>query len=541
MVSARLEPYALPESAETPRPIALEPGPSRVRVAGESVARVLGSPRTIAAVAVVAAVAATAWSAATHSMLLYGDARAHLNVARRVTDGLQVGPTQLGSVWLPMPHILMVPLTAVRVLWRTGAAGAIVGGLCYLYAATRMYKLVDELTDNRLAAWIAFGLFAVNLNLLYLQSTALTEPVLLAFLVGATLHLSRWMRTLSVRELFWAAVLTVLATLTRYEGWAFLVAGVVLVFVWGRRVDRRRHSMQANVVLYSLVGVYGVILWFLYNLTIFHDALYFARSPYSAVTMQNGEAHFGLLATKGNLVESFVTYGWAVLRIVGPPVVIAAGLAVVLVCALPHPRRAQTVGVLGLLAAPVAFEVLSLYVGQTTIRVPERPPHQMYNIRYGLMALPLCAFAIAIVVSRRRWLGALLTAGAVAGLVAALFATPITIADGRRGISSATAGQPLPAADYLRTHYAGGRVLADDSASSTVVFSADLNLREFVTPGFHPYWEDALRDPSRHVRWAIAVPNDAVSTDLKQYPNRFADFRIVAGDSRFVLYERVGR
>ena len=34
-----------------------------------------------------------------------------------------------------------------------------------------------------------------NLNLLYLQSTALTEPVLLAFMVGAIYHLACWMRT----------------------------------------------------------------------------------------------------------------------------------------------------------------------------------------------------------------------------------------------------------------------------------------------------------------------------------------------------------
>ncbi|PWU17885.1 MAG: hypothetical protein C5B48_15425 [Candidatus Rokuibacteriota bacterium] len=541
MASTRLDPYALEDPTAAPALDAAEPSPSRIRVARGALERVLGSPLAVVTVAVAAAVSATIWSATTHSMLLYGDAQAHLDVARRVTDGLQVGPTQLGSVWLPMPHILMVPLTAVRVLWRSGAAGAIVGGACYLYAATCMYRLVNELTDSRVAAWIAFGVFAANLNLLYIQSTALTEPVLLAFLVGATLHFSRWMRTLSARELLWAAILTVLATLTRYEGWAFLCAGLALVFVWGRRVDRRRHSTQANVVLYGVVGVYGVILWFLYNLTIFHDALYFARSPYSAVVMQNGEAHFGLLATKGNLVESALTYGWAMLGIVGPAVLIAAGVGAVLLFVLPHPRRAETVAVLGLLLAPVLFEILSLYVGQTTIRVTQRPPHQMYNIRYGLMVLPFCAFAIAVVLTRRRWLGALVAAGAIAGLVAALFATPITIADGRRGISSATAGHPLPAADYLRAHYEGGRVLADDSASSTVVWGADLDLREFVTPGFHPYWEDAIRAPAHHVRWALSVTGDAVSRDFVEHPERFADFRVVVRDNRFTLYERIDR
>src|SRR5690349_5510430 len=118
-----------------------EPAGSRARRAINAVDRAIAAPRIVAVLAVAAAIAASAWSGVTHSMLLYGDATAHLSVARRVTDGLQTGPTQLGSVWLPMPHILMVPLTAIRFLWRSGAAGAIVGGGCYLYATTRVFVL----------------------------------------------------------------------------------------------------------------------------------------------------------------------------------------------------------------------------------------------------------------------------------------------------------------------------------------------------------------------------------------------------------------
>jgi len=55
-------------------------------------------PLGFVAVVILAAVGATAWSAHSHSMLVYGDARAHLDVARHVTDGLRTGLTQLGSV-----------------------------------------------------------------------------------------------------------------------------------------------------------------------------------------------------------------------------------------------------------------------------------------------------------------------------------------------------------------------------------------------------------------------------------------------------------
>ena len=42
-------------------------------------------------------------------LLLYGDAVAHINIARRVFDSRTPGLLQLGTVWLPLPHLLMVP------------------------------------------------------------------------------------------------------------------------------------------------------------------------------------------------------------------------------------------------------------------------------------------------------------------------------------------------------------------------------------------------------------------------------------------------
>lgn len=499
----------------------------------------LGVPPSVALVSIGAAVAATIWSAATHSMLLYGDARAHLDVARHVTDGLRTGPTQLGSVWLPVPHILMVPFTAIRALWHSGAAGAIVGGLCYVYAATRVFALVEDLSGDRVAAWIGFVIFAANLNLLYLQSTALTEPVLLALLIGATLHLARWMRTLAVRELTWAAFFTMLATLTRYEAWAYLVAAVAVVLVWSLRRDRRHESPQANVILYSVYAGYGILLWLIYNATIFHDPLYFLHSKYSAETMNGAYGQFGLLGTKHNVLESMLVLGWDLMDIIGPLVLAAAGMSILLLLVMRYPERLRTAMTLALLAAPVAFELVSLYVGQTTIRVPQRPPHEMYNDRYGVLALPLCAVAIALVVHRRRWLGALVTAAVAIGLVAAAFGTPLTLKDGRRGISSAAAGHPEVAAAYLHDHYAGGRVLADDSEASNVIFAANLDLKEFVTPGFHPFWEHAIANPESHVRWVLVAHGDALTTDLVQHPDRFAGFRLVLTDNLVRLYERV--
>jgi len=39
--------------------------------------------------------------------LSYNDARSHLDIGRRVVEGLKPGLAQIGSVWLPLPHLLL--------------------------------------------------------------------------------------------------------------------------------------------------------------------------------------------------------------------------------------------------------------------------------------------------------------------------------------------------------------------------------------------------------------------------------------------------
>ena len=58
-------------------------------------------------------------------VLLYGDAIAHINIARRVFDSKTPGLLQLGTVWLPLPHLLMIPFLVSKQLWQSGAGGSI--------------------------------------------------------------------------------------------------------------------------------------------------------------------------------------------------------------------------------------------------------------------------------------------------------------------------------------------------------------------------------------------------------------------------------
>src|SRR5882724_2671810 len=79
-------------------------------------------PGWIAVLATLFAVAATAHSYLNDSIVAYGDAESHLNIAKRVVSSLTPGMAQLGGIWLPLPHILLVPFVYFDVLWRTGLA-----------------------------------------------------------------------------------------------------------------------------------------------------------------------------------------------------------------------------------------------------------------------------------------------------------------------------------------------------------------------------------------------------------------------------------
>src|SRR3989338_6019450 len=108
-------------------------------------------------------------------IVAYGDAESHLNIAKRVIDGLTPGFAQLGGIWLPLPHLLMIPLVKVDILWRTGLAGSLISGIAYVVSAIVIFKLVKLVFPNKQAALAAVLVFLLNPNVLYLQSTPMTE------------------------------------------------------------------------------------------------------------------------------------------------------------------------------------------------------------------------------------------------------------------------------------------------------------------------------------------------------------------------------
>ena len=119
-------------------------------------------------------------------LLLYGDAVAHLGIARRILDSHNPGLVQLGGVWLPLPHLLMLPFVQQMGWWQNGLAGAWPSLLCYIAGVAGFYRLTRHLLIPRWSV-AATAFYALNPNLLYLATTAMTEPLFLALLIWTTL------------------------------------------------------------------------------------------------------------------------------------------------------------------------------------------------------------------------------------------------------------------------------------------------------------------------------------------------------------------
>ena len=88
---------------------------------------------------------------------VYGDGVAHVNIARKVVDSpdssLWRRYIQIGSPWLPLQTVMMLPLVTNDWMWRTGVAGSIVSMISFVAAAVSLYLLAATLYRKEDALW----------------------------------------------------------------------------------------------------------------------------------------------------------------------------------------------------------------------------------------------------------------------------------------------------------------------------------------------------------------------------------------------------
>src|SRR5271169_2833096 len=75
---------------------------------------------------------------------LYGDGLAHMEGARRIFDSITPGYEEIGSVWLPLYHLICAPLAINDFLWRTGLAGSFVSSTAFALTCYLLFRLGAE-------------------------------------------------------------------------------------------------------------------------------------------------------------------------------------------------------------------------------------------------------------------------------------------------------------------------------------------------------------------------------------------------------------
>jgi len=497
-------------------------------------------------------------------LLLYGDSVAHINIARRVFDSRTPGLLQLGTVWLPLPHLLMLPFLISDAAWQSGIGGSIPSMIAYALGAAGIFRLVrgaltaDSQPDAaaRIAAWLSAIIYAANPNLIYLQATAMTESLYLALFIWSVVYFSEFVKSMedgrlarrgnhkaskenyspkmASSSLMKCGLCLTAACLTRYDGW--FLGAVVCVAAMGVVLKTKAfdQTLHRTLVKFVLLAAVAPALWLVYNALVYRNPLEFANGPYSARAIEKkstATTHPGshdlpvafsyfLKSAELNMAAGRLQKLWIA--------VLLLGIAAVLI----FNRRAWPQLLLGI---PIPFYMLSIACSGVPLYVPTWWPFSLYNVRYGLQLLPFFSAMIAVFTCLlfRRALNKSLkitVASAAAILVVASYASawraqPVSFQEAwinsrsRIAFETSLASnlQKLPH-DSSLLMYLGNHVGA--------LQRAGIPLRRTINEGNHrPWkapidseglWERALANPSQHVDYVIAIRGDSVDTNVQK-------------------------
>lgn len=490
------------------------------------------------------------------TLLFYGDAVAHINIARRVFDSQTPGLLQLGTVWLPLPHLLMIPFIWSRSMWQSGAGASIPSMIAYVFGAVGIFRLVRGAlaADPRTkitatgGAWVAALAYGANPNLIYIQATAMTESIYLALFIWAVVYFAEFVRALQSDQtiaiqrndaaipLMRGAWCLAGAEFTRYDGWFLAgVIGVSVVVLGLRRWQSGtlRYRNLGRVLAKFLLGISAVpILWLAYNGAVYGNPLEFANGHYSAKAIEqrvgapNPALHnagvaaiYFLKSSQLNMADGSWGRFWLLTAL------LALALALWKFRSLWPPTL--------LLWVPLAFYAYSIAYGSVPLHVHTWWPFATFNQRYGLQLLPMFAVSAGVLAGAT----SLLT-GRHAAKLTALIATLILLSylsvwrlgpqclqeaqrnwDIRHNLNSAVqrAVEGLPQESTF---------LMALGEHVGVMEQAGISLRRVVNNENHrPWkrptdpeglWERALADPPRYVDFVIAFDGDAVDQSVNR-------------------------
>ena len=499
-------------------------------------------------------IAALFWYYAHQQILLYGDAVAHINIARRVMDNRSWLSSffQLGTVWLPLPHILMLPFVWNKLLWVSGVAGSVPSMAAYVFGSLGIFRLVSARLSQG-AAYLATAIYALTPNLLYMQSTAMNEPLFLAFMIWAIVRFDEWLRGLAAeadserpaeRALEGCGIALAGGAATRYDGWFFgAILGLLVLgaFVrWWRKTPdaQRRRRMAKSLVEFVLLNALVPAFWLAYNHRVSGRAMDWANGPYSAKAIAERTTAKGAPPYPGK--DHPLTAGLYFLKAaklnVGPERwgdallwLAVAGTAVAI-------GRWRTFRTWLLLWVPLLFYALSIAYGSVPIFIPVWWPFSYYNVRYGLELLPVFAvfpvlwglwLAERVGTSRRKvvvW--SVLTLVVAASYLSVYASVPITLKEAQvNARTRMILEQAL--SRYLAKLPPGTTLLMYEGEHVGALQQAGIPLRSVISEVSHPDWEWGLLDPAGQADVVVAFKGDPVWMAAQQHRGELTEELII--------------
>lgn len=438
--------------------------------------------------------------------IAYNDARSHLDIGRRVVESLKPGFAQLGSVWLPLPHLLMTVSIWNDFMWHSGLAGAMQSMAAYVATGILIYLFLKRLGVSMFGRLAGVSLFALNLNVLYMQSTAMTELPLIAFMMAGAYELLIWHQSEKIFNLIKAAFWIMLSTLIRYDGWFLFAFATALVFLRTLRKNGYK-TAEGLTVMFATMGGFGILLWLFWNQMIFKDALFFAFGSFSAEAQQKVIEQSGALITKKNLLYSTITYIYAM---VYNSDILTVGISIVGAVVLWFDEKIEkSLKIASLtLLSPFLFNVIALYFGHSVLFVQGLGGNSWFNVRYGLTMIPSIAIFAGYLLHRMKAQRYMLIGLMLFVMTFAYINHEVvTLDDAIVGLGGKNVTE---VSGYLKENAINkdGYILLSAAKHDAIIFSSGLPMSRFIHEGTGDYWDLATAHPDRWARWIIMRRND---------------------------------
>ncbi|MGC4190374.1 MAG: glycosyltransferase family 39 protein [Thermomicrobiales bacterium] len=512
-------------------------------------ARTLVSSRSIVLGASMVSIAAWAFFAARDQTLIYYDAPIHQMIARRVFDSPTPGMGQSGSLWPALIHWLQLPLVWNGWLYRSGLSGSLLSMLAFALSAMLLFLLGRKITGSAWAGGLASLLFVLNPNVLYMQSTPMTDLPLTGCVIATVTAIVYWCEREDIRYLGAAILAVNIAAGTRYEGWFLWGCTLAVIVYVGLRNRWARKKIEDYALYFAVFGSAFMLFWVGWNAVINRDALGFLGGEYGASDNWVSTTD----PTVGHLLVSVKTYWYATVDINGLPLVLTGILGLVWFT-WRHRLDIRTCG-LYLFLFPFVFYIPLLYTGTRPMHVPQITG-DAYNVRFALHTTPLFVLMTAwLVWAIAQWIGAgrlrtlLMPLLVTAVALMAIRAPDISLQEPLEALDTTEVQVRQEAASWLKEHVKAdpGVVLMQTVGNEQLLFWSDIPLDQVVYEGTTQdgQWAQELEQPSPDVAWIVmrcggALGPDHVCTALGGPASPlFGQFSLAFDDGSIRIYQRM--